>query len=98
MKQPTFRVIAELALMACYVLAGWVLLTQLPINRAVATPIPTRHVTDGAGVTITIQTLEGESLSCATAADRASTDTVVVSASEVTRVFRELDCWEPNGT
>ena len=28
MKQRTFRVLAELALMACYVMAGWVLLTH----------------------------------------------------------------------
>ena len=49
-------------------------------------------------MTVTIRILEGGSLSCATAADRASADTVVVSASEVTRVFRDLDCWEPNGT
>ena len=98
MKQSTFRVIAQFVLMALYVSAGWVLLTYFSNNLAVATAIPIGDVHDGAGVTITIRILEGGSLSCATAANRASTDTVVVSASEVTRVFRELDCWEPNGT
>ena len=98
MKQPTFRVIAQFALMALYVSAGWMLLTHFSNNLAVATAIPIGDVSDGAGVTITIRILEGGSLSCATAANRASTDTVVVNASEVTRLFRELDCWEPNGT
>jgi hypothetical protein len=98
MKQPTFRVIAQFALMALYVSAGWVLLTYFSNNLAVATAIPIGDVSDGARLTITIRILEGGSLLCATAASGSSTDTVVVSASEVTRVFRELDCWEPNGT
>jgi len=98
MKQPTFRVIAEFALMALYLSAGWVLLTHLSNNRAMAREIPIADASDGAGVTITIRILEGGSLACATAANRASTDIVVVSASEVARVFRELDCWKPDAT
>src|SRR5215203_6176612 len=98
MKRPTSRVLTELTLMAFYVSAGWVLLTHFSNNRAAATTIPLEDVRDGAGVTVTIRLLEGGSIPCATTANWASTDSVVVSASEVTRVFGELNCREPSGT
>jgi hypothetical protein len=98
---PGIRHLATVAGLAAYLVAGWVILSHLGSGGEVM-PTPSARGEDRAAwVTITIAVVDGPVQNCVTSADRAASDTILIAASQASKLIDDLGCWtadEARGT